>query len=114
MRPDSQLLKDVLEAIAVVEQYTPGSEDEFNQNPPVQSHVLRHVQIIGEASARLSRNVKDQNPHIPWKQIIGMRNITIHAYSSINWRRVYPTARDDVPLLKPQIEAVLASLPPTP
>jgi uncharacterized protein with HEPN domain len=46
--------------------------------------------------------------------MIGMRNITIHAYSGINWKRVYETARDDVPVLKPQIEAALASLPPMP
>jgi uncharacterized protein with HEPN domain len=43
-----------------------------------------------------------------------MRNIVVHVYHGINWRRVYETARNDVPPLKHQIETILASLPPEP
>ena len=43
-----------------------------------------------------------------------MRNILIHAYHGINWQRVYETARNDVPILKLHIEAMMAALPPDP
>jgi uncharacterized protein with HEPN domain len=56
--------------------------------------------------------VKDQHPHVPWKQIAGMRHVLVHDYFEVNWARVYETARNRVPVLKPQIEAILASLPP--
>jgi uncharacterized protein with HEPN domain len=41
-----------------------------------------------------------------------MCHVLVHDYFDVNWRLVYEAARDDVPILKPQIEAILASLPP--
>jgi uncharacterized protein with HEPN domain len=78
----------------------------------VQSHLLRHIQIIGEASWRITQDVKDQHPEVPWKRIAGMRHVLVHDYFEVNWVRVYETARNHVPALKPQIETILASLPP--
>jgi uncharacterized protein with HEPN domain len=62
----------------------------------------------------VSDAVKHANPHIPWKQIEGMRHIMVHDYFKVNWTRVYETARDHIPILTPQIQAILASLPPDP
>jgi uncharacterized protein with HEPN domain len=41
-----------------------------------------------------------------------MRHVLVHDYFEVNWIRVYETARHDVPALKPQIESILASIPP--
>lgn len=41
-----------------------------------------------------------------------MRHILVHDYFRVDWELVFSTARDDVPALKLQIEAILASLPP--
>lgn len=112
MRNDRLLLHDILEAITVIEKYLPESEDTFLADPPVQSHILRHLQIIGEACNHLSPALRANHPHIPWIQIIGMRNVTVHHYAAINWHRVFQTAYRDVPLLKPQIEAILKTIPP--
>jgi uncharacterized protein with HEPN domain len=114
MRSQRLLLLDILESIAEVIDVTPPTVTEFNANKLVQSHVLRHIAIIGEAASRLPKSFRDVHPSIPWRQIIDMRNILIHAYHGINWTRVYETARDDVPQLKGQIQAMLASLPPDP
>ena len=112
MRNAPLLLQDMLEAIDVIARYTPGSFEEFEADPPVQSHVIRHIAIIGEAASRVPKEVRDANVDIPWRQMSDMRNIVIHVYHGINWLRVYETARDHVPKLRPQIAAVLASLPP--
>lgn len=114
MRTDRLLLRDILDSIAEVMDAVPASEEEFNASKYVQSHVLRHIQIIGEASWRLSAALKDQNPCVPWKKIAGMRHVLVHDYFQVNWARVYQTARDHVPPLKPQIESILASLPAAP
>lgn len=111
MRPDKLLLQDVLESIAEVLDTTPSTQAQFDANKLIGSHVLRHIQIIGEACWRLFQTLKDQHPSIPWKQIAGMRHVLVHDYFEVNWKRVYETARDHVPVLKPQVEAILASLP---
>lgn len=112
MRPDRLLLQDILDSIAEVLDSTPATEGDFIANKLVQSHVLRHIQIIGEASWRLSKALTDQHPQIPWKQIAGMRHVLVHNYFEVNWKRVFETARNHVPQLKPEIERILSSLPP--
>lgn len=112
MRGSDLLLKDVLEAIAEIERYTPATVEEFESNPPVQSHIARQIAIIGEAVSRLPPAIRDANPAIPWRQISGMWNIIVHVYHGINWRRVYETAQRDILPLKVQIQTILDSLPP--
>ena len=112
MRTPRLLLTDILDAIAVIEQYTPATPEAFTADPPVQSHVVRHIAIIGEAASRLPQPFRDAHPTIPWRAIIDMRNIVIHVYHGINWTRVYQTARTDIPVLKQKVQAILAALPP--
>ena len=112
MRPDRLLLQDILDSVNEVIDSTPANQADFDANKYVRSHVLRHIQIIGEASWRLSAPLKSQHPQVPWKKIAGMRHVLVHDYFDVNWKRVYETARDHVPPLKPEIEAIMASLPP--
>ena len=114
MRTPRLLLQDILDAVAVIEQYTPATVAEFLANPPVQSHVIRHISIIGEAAGRVPQQLRDANAGVPWRQIIAMRNVMVHVYHGIKLERVYETARADVPTLRPVVEAMLASLPPDP
>lgn len=111
MRSDRLRLEDILQAMDVIEHYLPGDRAAFDANPPVQSHVYRDLMIVGEAAWRLSHAIKDQNPHVPWRQIEGMRHIMVHDYFKVDWDIVYTTATTQVPVLKPQIEAMLRSLP---
>ncbi|HET6246653.1 MAG TPA: HepT-like ribonuclease domain-containing protein [Tepidisphaeraceae bacterium] len=112
MRSDRLLLHDILIAIGEILDTTPATQAEFDSDKLVRSHVLRHIQIIGEACWRLSQPVKDLNTAVPWKQIAGMRHVLVHDYFQVNWTRVYQTATLHVPPLKPQIESILANLPP--
>jgi len=114
VRSPRLLLQDVLDAVEVIERYTPATAAAFLADPPVQSHVIRHIAIIGEAAARLPQPLRDAIPAVPWRQIIAMRDIVVHVYHGINWERVYETARRDVPVLRPTVEAMLAALPPDP
>lgn len=112
MRSDRLRLQDMLDAMAEVALYLPADRAAFDRDPPLQSHVYRHIMIVGEAAWSLSQPLKQQNPQIPWRKIEGMRHIMVHDYFKVNWNRVYETARDDVPVLRPQIQAILDALPP--
>ena len=71
----------------------------------------RTVSVPLAWSWRLSEAVRDGHPEVPWKQIAGMRHVLVHDYFGVNWARVYETARDHVPPLRPRIQAILDSLP---
>ena len=114
MRSDRHRLQDVLDAIAIIEQYTPVDRAKFDGDFPIRTHLLFHIQVIGEAISKLSPSVRDANPHVPWKPIARMRNIIAHVYFGIDWNEVWQVVRNDIPVLKPQIQAILASLPPAP
>ncbi|MCK6555288.1 DUF86 domain-containing protein [Candidatus Binatia bacterium] len=112
MRPDRLLLEDMIEALDEVLSCTPATRGEFDADKFRQSHILRHIQILGETAWRLFATIKDQHPEIPWSQMAGMRHALVHDYFEVDWDEVYDTARRDVPSVKPRIEAILASLPP--
>ena len=51
---------------------------------PLRLSLERALEIIGEAANRVPRDVQAQFPQIPWAAIIGMRNILIHGYDTID------------------------------
>jgi len=114
VRSDRLRLQDILDAIEIVVKYLPADRAKFDGDPPLQSHIYRHVMIVGEAAWSLSEGLKSQYPDVPWKQIEGMRHIMVHDYFKVDWNIVFNTATHHVPALKPKIEAILSSLPPEP
>ena len=104
MRSDELRLQDILAAIGVVEKYLPKDRAAFDADPPVQSHIYRHVMIVGEAIWQLSKEIKAKYPTIPWRQIEGMRHIMVHDYFKVDWDIVFNTATQHIPKLRSQIQ----------
>lgn len=63
--------------------------------------------MIGEAAARLSEATRSSAPQLPWKEIIGFRNVVVHAYFSVDWRVVYVTVMDDLADLQQAVRLLL-------
>ncbi len=108
MRKDVLLLQDMLDAINEVLENTPTDPELYYGNKFLRSHLVRNIQIIGEAAARISDRIRESYPAVPWRLIIGMRHVIVHDYFEIDWQAVYDTALKDVPPLKPFIEAIIA------
>lgn len=77
-------LHDILEAIERIERYTIKGRAEFEHNELIQTWVVHHLQIIGEAAAQLGREFHIAYPVIPWPQIVAMRNILVHNYFGVD------------------------------
>jgi uncharacterized protein with HEPN domain len=106
MRTDGLYLADIGDAIDAIERFTANiDETRFLSDELIQSAVLQKLSVIGEAAARLSEATRDALPDISWKEIIGFRNIAVHAYFSVDWGIVFVTVTDDLPTLKQGITA---------
>jgi len=109
LRRDRQRLEDILEAIERIEKYASGGRATFDRDELVQTWVLHHLQIIGEAVRGLSDGIRSAHPDIPWAQIAAMRNILVHDYFGIDLEEVWTAVVKDLPQLKAKIAAALAS-----
>lgn len=72
--------------------------------------IERGVEIIGEAAHRVSEIYMADHPEVPWRKIIGQRNILAHEYGQIDHELLYKTVLEDIPALIKQLNALL---PPT-
>jgi uncharacterized protein with HEPN domain len=103
-RDESVYLSHILDAIARIEEYLQEVDEEsFYQRPLVQDGVIRQIQIIGEAVKRLSLELRDKYPHIPWQDIAGMRDKVVHDYFGLDMEEVWLTAKNDIPMLKAEV-----------
>jgi len=107
MRDDRVRLLDIQEAIERIEKYARQGQEAFEHEELIQTWIVHHLQIIGEAARALSSNLRDQHPEIPWSKIIGMRNILVHDYFGIDVDVVWAVVERDLPDLKLQIETIL-------
>ncbi|HAJ38790.1 MAG TPA: hypothetical protein DCL15_24245 [Chloroflexi bacterium] len=108
---DTLFLRHILDAIAKVERYLSNvDESMFYENSLLQDGVIRQIEIIGEATKRLSRGLREQYPHLPWQDITGMRDKLIHGYFGVDIGQVWLTAVDDLPVLKREVNAMLNTL----
>ena len=107
MKRDRQRLEDILEAIERIEKYAGGGRASFDGDELVQTWIVHHLQIIGEAVRGLSEAIRNAHPDIPWSQIAAMRNILVHDYFGIDLEEVWVAVARDVPVLKAKVVAIL-------
>lgn len=111
MRKDKELLQDILDALNSIENFSKGkSKKEFFKSDLLQSAVIRKLEIIGEATKKLSKDLKKKHMNIPWRDIAGMRDILIHEYFSVYLERVWEVTQKDIPELKKQIANILKEI----
>ncbi len=73
-----------------------------------QDAVIRNLEIIGEATKRLSTELKNMNPKIPWREIAGLRDVLIHDYMGVDVQVVWNVVTQDIPNLKSTVAQLLA------
>src|SRR5450759_2142663 len=82
---DSVYLRHILNSIERIEDYTEGMvKDDFLSSNLVQDGTIRQIEIIGEATKNLSKNIREKYSQISWSDIAGMRDRLIHHLSLIH------------------------------
>ncbi len=72
--------------------------------------VAYSIAVIGEASSKLSSEIKAKTSHIPWRDIISMRHKIVHEYGKLDPEIVAAVVADDLPVLKMHIVELLREL----
>ncbi|HLA08839.1 MAG TPA: DUF86 domain-containing protein [Anaerolineales bacterium] len=108
MRRDEVYLLDILIASQKALKFVRGIDrHEFEENEVVQNAVLRPLEIIEEASGKISKVLRKQHKEIPWDDMIDLRNRLIHEYFRVDYGAVWDTIQNDLPKLINQIEPLV-------
>ena len=83
-RGDREFILDMLDACSRILEYTGGmSFGEFYGSQMVQDAVIRNLEILGEASKRVSDGLKKKYSEVEWREIARTRDKIIHFYFGI-------------------------------
>ena len=105
-------LRDILRHIDLAAQFTAGQDFEtFNADTLRLYGVIRCLEVISEASRRLSDDLKARHPTIAWKEMAGAGNIYRHDYQDVASRRVWDTVRLALPPLRTVVVDELSCSP---
>jgi uncharacterized protein with HEPN domain len=109
---DAALLWDILEAARRATEFTQGKTfTDYQVSPLVQYAVERALEIVGEAANRISPQLQAAHPEIPWRKMVGLRNVLIHEYGEIDHALVWTVVQEHLPTLMAQLEPLI---PPPP
>lgn len=109
MKSDKIYLDHIRESITSILEYTYGmTYEDFLSNRLVRDAVIRNFEIIGEATKRVSTELRTENPEIPWTKMAGLRDKLIHDYIKVNLLLVWDVVADVLPEQKKQMERIIS------
>jgi len=101
-------LRHMLESIKDIKEFMGGvSKEKFEENKEKLNAVVRSVEILGEAAKKLSESFKNKHKEIPWKEIIGTRDILIHHYFGVDMDILWNIITKDLLDLEKQIKDLM-------
>ena len=111
IRDEKLYIEDILEAIIKIEKYIVGYNlEKFEEDEKTSDAVIRNFEVIGEATKKVSDELRSKYSDLPWKEMAGMRDKLIHNYFGIHLEVVYLTATEFLPELKVNILKIIKKM----
>lgn len=108
MRPEELYLTDIVEAADAIRAFVEGvDQDHFEKDDQLRSAVLLKLIVIGEAASRLPKQFIARHTEVEWADIVGFRNIAVHAYFAVDWSIVWVAATVDARRLGRRVRRLL-------
>lgn len=113
MKDERVYLLHAVEAIDAILSYTTDGREAFFSDGKTQDAVIRNIEVIGQAVKGISDATRSLEPDVPWRQIAGMRDKLIHEYFGVDLTLVWDVVERELPVLRPQLEALSERLADT-
>jgi uncharacterized protein with HEPN domain len=100
VRTDADRAKDITEAIQRIRARTSGGRDAFMEDELIQTWVVHHLEIIGEAAKGLPESYRAARSQVPWSAVARMRDRLIHGYWDVDVEAVWQVVERDLATLE--------------
>jgi len=110
MTRDIVYFRHILDAIITIERYVEVGREPFLSESLRQDAAIRQLEIIGEATKRLSSAFRLAHPEVPWQRMAGMRDVLIHGYDDVDLAIVWRVTQQSLPDLKIEIASLITAL----
>jgi uncharacterized protein with HEPN domain len=107
VKDDRVYLAHIRDALVRIAEYTSAGREAFMADPRTQDAVVRNLEVVGEATKRVSAETRALAPDVPWKAISGMRDKLIHEYFGVNLEIVWRVVELELPAFGSSVEALL-------
>ena len=98
----AHMLEHAKEAIHLVEGR---NREDLDTERVLSLALVRLLEIVGEAAAKVSPEARNRYPAVPWPEIVGLRNRLIHGYDSVDFDILWHIVEDDFPALVHELSA---------
>ena len=98
------MLDNAEEAISLIKGKT---RSDLKDERMLELSLIRLVEVIGEAAAKINNEDYEKYSTIPWGQVVGMRNRLIHGYDEVDLDILWDTIEIDLPMLVNKLKDIL-------
>jgi len=104
-------LEDISDRIEKIESYIDDMTfEEFKQDDKTVSACIREIEVIGEATKQIPKEITSKFQDLPWSLMAKMRDKLIHWYFEIDEEIVWNVATQKLPQIKAQIDEIISKL----
>ncbi len=108
VKSDLIRLHHILDAVNKTLYFSKGkSRRDLDTDEILSLALVRLLEIMGEASSKVTLETQSRYPSLPWKEMIGMRNRLIHAYDQVSLDILWQILIDDLPPLADKLQKAI-------
>jgi uncharacterized protein with HEPN domain len=101
-------LRHMLDAAREARQLTADrARAEFDDDRTLKLAIVRLLEVLGEAAARVPEDFRSRHPRLPWAEIVGLRNRLIHGYYEVDYDVVWQILQEDLPPLVERLSGLV-------
>ena len=108
---DKERILHILDAIKNIEDFTKDlSYDEYMYDFKLRLAIVKLFEIIGEAVSAISAEIQEEYPDVEWAIVKSVRNILVHEYFGIDYKVIWNSIGENLPILKKQLQDILPGI----